>query len=73
MFFLLGHNFLTIYGSFQAATLKTPLISSKVVKSLCLSFDYLLSNFSRIQVNKISFDGTSHTLFESEKILDCKF
>ena len=60
---------MNLNGAFQAATLRTPLISSKVVKGLCLSFNYLLSNFSRIQINKV-IDGQSQNVFEREIILN---
>jgi hypothetical protein len=62
-----GKNYVGLTGAFRKATIKTPLISNKVVKGLCLSFNYLISNYSVLLVNKVNNDGRVKNLFEKEE------
>ena len=58
-----GGNYVSIGGVFKKATMKTPLIQTK---SKCLSFYYLINNYSKLEVNKVSVNGSYNKLFEKE-------
>ncbi len=58
-----GGNYVSISGVFKKATMKTPLIQTK---SKCLSFNYLINNYSKLEVNKVSLNGSYNKLFEKD-------
>jgi hypothetical protein len=58
-----GGNYVAINGVFKKATMKTPLIQTK---SKCLSFYYLINNYSKLEVNKVNLNGSYNKLFEKE-------
>jgi hypothetical protein len=58
-----GGNYVSISGVFKKSTMRTPLIQTK---SKCLSFYYLINNYSKLEVNKVNINGSFNKLFEKE-------
>jgi hypothetical protein len=59
-----GGNYVTIGGIFKKAAMRTPVITTR---SKCLSFYYVINNYSKLEVNKMSLNGTiTARLFEKE-------
>jgi hypothetical protein len=61
-----GKNHINIRGPFHRGTFKTPTITKFNVNAKCLSFQYLIDNFSRLEVKKVTISGHSHSLFYKE-------
>jgi hypothetical protein len=61
-----GKNHINIRGPFHKGTFKTPIITHFNLNAKCLSFQYLIDNYSRLEVKKVTISGASQSLFDKE-------